>query len=243
MSSKLLWVVFLTLLILPCATGLPFEGHAKSELYSSRDSLNIIEAVEDNDLKRLAAVINAGADINERGFRGVSILYWFVLTDNIKGYEVLLRLSADPNHCSDSGSCLLHVLALENKSNYIRLAVKYGADVDLQMSGFGRTPLMNSVAAFGKEDSAFQTLLKAGADPYTKHSMHGTTVFSSAVLFERFDLVIFLVELGFVDLPREARVALTYAVKKKSRAHLPAPLDKQFVKMKEMLELKRMIDR
>jgi ankyrin repeat protein len=57
----------------------------------------LLAAVESEDLDRILAAVNAGADVNARCDDGASVLYPACLNGNVHVVWLLLNLGADPN--------------------------------------------------------------------------------------------------------------------------------------------------
>ncbi len=231
----------LCLCLASCSSGLPYSGMSKKEIYSDPKLYRVINAVEDRDYVGFEKIINEGGDVNLKGHKGVNALYWFVLIDDLEGFIFLLNNGADINAQWESGSSLLHILADFNNIPFIKAALKYDADINIQMGSIGSTPLMTSVN-IDTGDSAFFLLLEAGGDPYVQHKNLGLTVYNIAVLFDRFDLVIHMIELGYVKLGAKAKGSLAYSISKKAGSHLNNDKAKQFKIMVARLKIEGMIE-
>ena len=241
---KIFWVGVCKILFFITFSGnvcaLPFLGMSESRLFPEQDSMAIIKAVESENEILLNSILEKKFNLNARGYKGVPILYWFVLSDNLYGFSKLLDLGGDPDHFFDSGSSLLHVLSLHQKVDFIEVAVSKGADVNIQAAGKGSTPLMESVLSLEKESRSFHALIALGANPYIEDSL-GRTVFSQAVLFEKFHLVTLLIERGGGVLTMKSNQFLEYLISKKNINEISKKKRVEFIEMKKSLILNGII--
>ena len=92
--------------------------------------MNIIDAAENGDIRRVRKLLDSGADPNFRDNRfGVTalIMAWGY-TDIVR---LLLENGADPNRRDNLGTTALMMAALEGETETVRLLLENGADANL----------------------------------------------------------------------------------------------------------------
>tara|TARA_B110001452_G_scaffold263413_1_gene264809 strand:- start:603 stop:1187 length:585 start_codon:yes stop_codon:yes gene_type:complete len=130
------------------------------------DASLLRDAADANDPAAVAAAIKAGADVNEFGADGVSILTHSTTARKFKAVNALLRAGADPNLGNrDTGRTAMHLAALSGDASLVKWLIKKGlqkSPVDHE----GLTPLHCACQGSqkGNTDAAW-ALLDAGVAP------------------------------------------------------------------------------
>jgi len=110
-------------------------------------------------------LIEAGADVNRRGYRGRTPLNWassrFGTPDLIR---TLIAGGADPDGTDHIGQTPLLFAVADTKPEHVRTLLENGADVNKIMSPKWKSPVLN-VAVQQKKPGMVQMLVAAGADP------------------------------------------------------------------------------
>ncbi len=143
-----------------------------------------LQGVGSVDAAVAARLLEAGADPNTRGGRGLTPLYWAVRrTVNAAVLGALLEAGADPNAPTANGVTPFETAAAYSKPEVIRLLAAAGADVNRRNPANGSFPLHRAVV--GEEPaSRVAALLDAGADPRVRNA-DGNTPLHWAVRFSR----------------------------------------------------------
>jgi len=148
-------------------------------------------AIRDNDTVRLKNLLEGAPDsiLNYREKRfGQSLLNWSVYRDNYGSARILAELGADPNlKGNDSASAFINAADKYETSDYLRLLLKFGGDVnsvaDINKPQRLRTPLI--AAAFNRLESV-KLLVGAGANANyihrTKRGKRGFENIQSALI-------------------------------------------------------------
>jgi hypothetical protein len=144
---------------------------AKDVFTDARD-VKLAEAVALGDRGAIDAAINAGANVNARGDKGMPMLIWAMGKDSVAGFEALLEHSADLKALAyDPGLSrngerteqVIERVVESPKSEFLRIALNIGFDPD-----YVPNPRMNESLLFRAVWSHAipnaRILLEAGAD-------------------------------------------------------------------------------
>ncbi len=130
----------------------------------------LVEAVANNDLKAVAALLAQGADANVKSNVGVPVLLVAIRRESAPIVEALLKSGADPN-VRDVDTDFTPIMEAIGQVGIIKLLLAAGADVNAtsrkEYDLFrGMTPLM--LAALDGSEELVQVLLDKGADVNAK---------------------------------------------------------------------------
>ena len=142
------------------------------DVFTDAPDVKLAEAVDLGDRTAIGAAINAGANVNARGDKGIPMLVWAMGKDSVAGFEELLEhgadlkaLAHDPG-LSRNGERTEQVIerVVESpKSEFLRTALKHGFDPD-----YVPNPRMNESLLFrtvwSHNASNAALLLDAGAE-------------------------------------------------------------------------------
>ena len=120
-------------------------------------------AAASGDASRVAALVQAGANPNAHGDKGVTPLQFALLAENTDGMRALLAAGADPNLPGLGGASVVHMAAIADDPKYLELLLESGANPDVRHAETGATPLAGATGP--RTDAQFRMLLDAGADP------------------------------------------------------------------------------
>lgn len=102
----------------------------------------LFEALEKNNLEKVRACLNSGADINSKtGKYGYTPLIYAVKQNRVDMVELLLKAKPNLNVADNNGRCAIHYAASDGNWKIWELIANSGADVNVKDSE-GRTPLM-----------------------------------------------------------------------------------------------------
>ena len=120
---------------------------------------------------RLDELVAQGVDVNSRGKKGAIPLFWAMR--DIRGFERLLELGADPNALFGRGddpkgldSSVMNWVVEHQDIRFLRKALEHGGDPNLAEVPSGRTPLFDIRKDLGFKHymAAARMLVDAGAD-------------------------------------------------------------------------------
>ncbi len=154
-------------------------------------------------VERLAA---EGVNVNARGNKGATPLYWTLLRLNLEGFQKLLELGADPNLVFACTSVMHRSATKHRDSSFLRAALAHGGDPNLRAGVFGETPLFKTVGLSSEDRrDSMRLLLESGADINIQTtdndqlfgvSLGGSTPIMKAAMIGSFNTVYELLELG-----------------------------------------------
>jgi ankyrin repeat protein len=126
----------------------------------------LVEAVADNDLKAVTALLAQGADANVKSNVGVPVLLVAIRRESAPSVEALLKRGADPN-VRNVDTDFTPILEAIGQVDIVKLLLAAGADVNATSRKGddllrGMTPLM--LAALDGSEDLVQLLVDKGAD-------------------------------------------------------------------------------
>jgi ankyrin repeat protein len=175
--------------------------------------LELVKAASSGDVETIERLVKAGVDVNARGERGLTPLWWTMRSANKAGFKRLLELGADPNVWADedfatSSSVMTDAVWLATDTEWLELALKHGGDPNLK-DLTGRTPLFR-VAISPNRKKVVELLLEAGADVNHQTKRSGDTPLIAAASMNAFDVVWQLIEAGADHRLTDGGVDLAY---------------------------------
>ena len=176
--------------------------------FSDGQELKMATAIYEDKPRAIRSLIEEGIDLNHISKGGMTYLYYAMLNKNYEVMELLLKHGADPNIHSKFytnpsypkkgygddkhiGACLAYCGRRAYDIKYMKLLVKYGANVN---DTTYISPLAGSIddELQGKEKVAF--LVQHGANINLR--VAGATVISSEANLYNWDKVLILLDLG-----------------------------------------------
>lgn len=152
----------------------------------------LAEAAGKGDLKKIEALVEQGVNVNARGARNATPLFWAMRSSNIKGFTKLLELGANPNVVFDDGGTVMHWAVQHKNEAFLKTALEHGGDPNLQGGQDNETPLFDAI---GKQSDKLDILLAAGANVNVQ-DRYGFTPVILAAARGRFDVVYKLLNYG-----------------------------------------------
>ncbi len=136
------------------------EGGVESSVLSGLGRIDeLIEAILDEDSERVAALIDAGADVNGRTDEDHTPLLVATLANLAPFVERLLAAGADPN-LETQHQPVLYTAAFAGHENIVKLLIEAGAD--LNADGYYGTAI--AAACYKRDVPVAQKLIDAGCD-------------------------------------------------------------------------------
>lgn len=134
---------------------------------------DLTDAVRIGDLRRVEALLAAGANPNEKSAYGrpLSIA---AADGSVDIARALIRANADVNAPGLAASLPLHVAARKGTIALVKLLVRRGAKLDA-MDGVGRSPLIVA-SYYGRDVEIVEYLLAVGADGRAADRNHRTAL-------------------------------------------------------------------
>jgi len=208
-------------------------------LYRSEE-MQLMEAIDNNNLESVRMLVSRGANINYRGQHGETPLIKAMLCEDSRICRFLLDAGADVNLATINGYSPLTFACLQNNFELVRMLCGHHADI-AERTQEGWTPLIlastNSSVFFDNMDHPFfhnlleivfkyahyhpdynpvhivNLLLDCGADP-DESNIFGTTSLMAAASMANYPIVkSLLLKKTAIDLQdTEGKTALMYAV-------------------------------
>jgi ankyrin repeat protein len=209
-------------------------------MLSRTPDMQLMEAVNKNDLNSVRALVAQGANLNYQGPHGETPLIKSMMCDDPRITRVLLESGADADITTANGYSPLTFACLQNNFEAVRALLSHKASVS-RKTGEGWTPLLaastNPSIFFDNLDHGFyknlleilykysryhpdynpvriiKMLLSSGANP-NEFNMFGTTPLMAAASMANYQIVQVLLEQSTaIDLrDTEGKTALMYAV-------------------------------
>jgi ankyrin repeat protein len=134
-----------------------------NQVFSDSRTAELAAAAASGDAARVKALVHAGASVNARGDKNVTLLQWAMFNRSTAGMEALLAAGADPSEPGMDNDTVVHLAAMANDPKYLELLLAHHADPNARNGVTRATPLVS--ALLGERDTQFHALLAAGADP------------------------------------------------------------------------------
>ena len=138
----------------------------------------LADAAKARDWPRVAALIEAGADVDARQADGATAVHWAAYWDEPDALEGLIRAGADVNARNDYGAAPLWAACANRQRGMVDRLLAAGADPNLGL-GSGETLLMR--CAHTGDPRAVRALLAHGADIHAAEPARGQTALMWAV--------------------------------------------------------------
>ncbi|MCW7473928.1 hypothetical protein CH354_03370 [Leptospira levettii] len=181
-----------------------------SVAFIDQKSSELLRVVIKGDKERIEKLIADGANPNYLEDEKQPILMWAICANSLEGYEALLKAGADPNlggnfqkdskrnGIPENGwSSMVYASALSNPA-FLKLAIKYGGDLNAQKGNSGIGFPLLVATKFGQFEN-IKILIEAGADINIHNEKY--TYYSAPILaitsYPRYDIAIWLLEHGY----------------------------------------------
>jgi len=107
----------------------PYAQSPQSTLKVGKLYLSLIEAAKQRDATAVPALLDAGAEVDQRDPLGRNALIWSAMQGDTVTGEVLLQAGADPNLEDNDGYTALWMAAEEGYAAMVKSLINAGADV------------------------------------------------------------------------------------------------------------------
>ena len=172
-----LWAFSLTLLMVGTA--------------AANEDVRLVDAVKNQDLQQVRALLNGHPDVNVRSEDGSTALLWAAHWNDLRTAELLVRAGADANAANDFRMTPLSQACTNRNAELVDLLLKAGANPATPI-GTGETPLM-TCARTGSAD-AVRMLLVHGADVNVKEPTQNQTALMWAAAQQHAKVVQLLIQ-------------------------------------------------
>lgn len=172
-------------------------------MFPDRQVRALAEAAGKGKIKLVDELIEKGVDVNARGKKNATPLFWALRNSNINGFTKLLAAGADPNILFAGGS-IMHWAAKHENIAFLKAALQHGGNPNLVAGQFSETPLFETIGLVGNDRKENRRLLlESGADINARTvdessylPIGGQTPVMKAAGLGRFDIVYELLEAG-----------------------------------------------
>lgn len=136
--------------------------HSKADLLASVEGVSVLaKAAQKGTPDMISNIIKSGADINTKGYRGITPLMTAIENGNTGAAWLFIQSGADVNAADDFGTTSLMRAVSKGYVDIVRELIKKGANVNAEMKN--GTKLYNFIGE--KEREAIELLLRdAGAE-------------------------------------------------------------------------------
>lgn len=171
--------VFILLLAL-CAAACRGDTMDAKQVFTDPQTAELAQAAADGDAARVRELVQAGADPNAQGDKGMNVLQYALAKQNPDGLKALLDNGADASRPGMGGSTVIHNAAITDDAVYLEILLAHRADPDAPHGQTGATAL--AAAAGPRTDKQFRLLLSAGADPKLADRSGDTPLHAAAMI-------------------------------------------------------------
>jgi ankyrin repeat protein len=173
-----MWVPPIALLMVVCAAA-------------ANEDLRLVDAVKNQDVQRVRALLEQRADVNIRSEDGSTALLWAAHWNDLQTAELLVRAGADANAANDLRMTPLSQACTNGSAAFVNLLLQAGAHPDTPIAT-GETPLMTCARAGAAV--AVRALLVRGADVNAKEPTQHQTALMWAAAEQHPDVLQALIE-------------------------------------------------
>ncbi|MEM7612731.1 MAG: ankyrin repeat domain-containing protein, partial [Pseudomonadota bacterium] len=102
-----------------------------NRIFPNMPARELARAAGRGELRTIERLVSSGVDVNTRGEKNATALYWALRRSNHSGFVKLLELGADPNIVFDDGGTVMHWAVDHKNVDFLRSALEYGGDPNL----------------------------------------------------------------------------------------------------------------
>jgi ankyrin repeat protein len=167
------------------------SGWSAGKYFSGKD-IELIEAIDREDVAGIQAVVRAGADVSCVGAEGMTPLAWALLRGKKKSFEALVKLRADVNYRSPAigrnleHASVMHFAVIHEDSFYLEKLLEAGGNPN----ALGIRDNVNLMywAIENNRVKSVELLIKFGAD-VNHRGLGGDTALHYAAMRDRFEIL------------------------------------------------------
>lgn len=160
---------------------------------ATASEIRLIDAVQHQDVQRVRALLQQGADVNQQDVDGSTALHWAAYVDDPGIIGVLLKAGAKVNLANQFGITPLMEACDSRDPKIVDLLLNAGADPNARAEA-GETPVMRAARAGNAE--VMRLLLAHRGDPNAKEPSQDQTALMWAISQRHSDVAQLLVESG-----------------------------------------------
>lgn len=163
------------------------------DYFSDAQVVDLIDAIERNDLAKMKQLIQQGVKLNAIGLDNKNPLDWALKQRKKEAFLLLLESGSDPNSPGGPSWGVIHDAALiDDDSDWLAYLLKHNANTELE-DGEQRTPIFLAIKSRRKEN--LDLLIRAKANLNHQSSLESTPMMVAAGR-GLFDSVYYLLESG-----------------------------------------------
>ena len=182
-------IVLAAMLVVSCArTNASGISHYLSamkvdDFFKENKYGKVVALIEANDVDRFSESLH-GVDINFKGNKNVTLLFWAIAKDRFKAFEFLLGHGADSNISTeelvrDEGRLsVMELAAISEDSRYLTAALAHKGDPNFAVDYGNRTIIYEAI--LNNRMQNIQILVDAGADLEHRDSAGDTSLMVAA---------------------------------------------------------------
>lgn len=197
-------VAILSLLLMLSGAACSGDAMDARAAFTDASAGALADAVTADDAAAVRTQVQAGADPNARGDKGVNLLQIAMLAQAKEALKALLDAGADPNAPGLGGATAVHGAAIADDPDYLRIVLDRRGDPDARHGVTNATPLAGATGP--RTDAQFRMLLAAGATPGAADRT-GNTPLHKAAMINAGDHVLALLNAGADPLAKNSQGA------------------------------------
>lgn len=168
--------------------------------YFESEQLDLILAVERQDLAGIKAAIANGAGVNTLGRESITPLFWALMKQKPESIRFLLELGADPNviitlpeEFQEEGVSAMDLAARMSDSQFLRILLENGGDPNAIVNDWNE-PVLHMAIMYRRLDNV-KLLVEHGAD-LNHQDKSQTTPLMVAVSARMYESALYLLQQG-----------------------------------------------
>ncbi len=161
--------------------------------------MNIVEASQNGNIKRVSELIKSGVDINKPSKEGFTALNYALFSYHFKTAKKLIKAGADANKFDNSDSCPLIIAAQQGNLEIVRLLIKAGANVNQCHRYYGHTALIG-VSKYRTLESVVKELVQCPNIDINKTDKSGCNALMYASWHGNVEIVRILLQCPNIDI-------------------------------------------
>lgn len=188
-------------------------GKTAADVFENLALRQLAQAACRGDASAVSGAVQAGANPNGAGLRGLTPLVWAVSCDSAAGVQALLAAGANPNQViGDEFSSVVYVATGRNDPGPLKELLDAGAEANVYDLKSDRTGIGQALShGIDTGDWRHWELLLAKVDINRPYNKFGETIATRAANLNQFERVVQLLEKGYSYKLRELGRAVEVA--------------------------------